>query len=60
MTPADVRALRERLGLTPAQFARLLGVHPSTVSRWESGRRYPTGGAIPAMRRLQRRQEGAR
>lgn len=30
---------RERRGLSQAQFARLIGVHYSTVSLWESGKR---------------------
>jgi molybdopterin-binding protein len=30
-------ALRRRLGLTQARFARLLSVHPMTVSKWERG-----------------------
>jgi len=32
------RGLRERAGLSKAQVARALGVSPSTVSGWESGR----------------------
>lgn len=37
MTPAQVVAIRESLGLTQAQLAQLLGVHPLTVSKWERG-----------------------
>ncbi len=32
----QVRALRGALGLEAAQFAGVLGVHPSTVHRWEA------------------------
>lgn len=32
---SQVRAIRERLGLTQAQFEELLGVGPKTVVRWE-------------------------
>jgi transcriptional regulator with XRE-family HTH domain len=32
-----VRATRKRLGLTQEQFARLLGVSPPAVQRWEYG-----------------------
>lgn len=32
----DVRAIRERLGLPVMQFATVLGVHPSSVHRWET------------------------
>lgn len=38
MTPADLRAAREALGLTQTEFAARLGVHWTTVSRWENGR----------------------
>mgnify|MGYP000995030686 CR=1 FL=1 len=33
----EVRAIREALGDTQAQFARRLGVTPESVSRWERG-----------------------
>lgn len=35
-TPADVLALRERLGVSQAAFAVYFGVNQSTVHRWES------------------------
>ncbi len=37
MTGEEVRQIRKRLGLTQAEFARLVGVHLVTVSRWEKG-----------------------
>jgi putative transcriptional regulator len=37
MTPAGVRKVRKRLGLTQRQFAKLLGVHEITVAKWERG-----------------------
>ena len=37
----DVRAIREALGLTAIQFATVLGVHPSSVHRWESAAQRP-------------------
>jgi transcriptional regulator with XRE-family HTH domain len=33
--------LREDSGLTQADVARAIGVHPSQVSRWEAGRVRP-------------------
>jgi molybdopterin-binding protein len=33
----DPARLRARLGLTQARFARLISVHPMTVSKWERG-----------------------
>lgn len=32
----DVRGIRQALGLSVIQFATVLGVHPSSVHRWES------------------------
>jgi putative zinc finger/helix-turn-helix YgiT family protein len=37
LTPEEFRQGREKLGLTQKQFANLLGVGESTVSRWETG-----------------------
>lgn len=37
-SPADhVRRIRTALGLTQAEFGRLIGTHPNTVSRLERG-----------------------
>jgi len=33
----DLKAWRERLGLTQETAAELLGVHRVTIARWESG-----------------------
>jgi transcriptional regulator with XRE-family HTH domain len=41
MISIDVKALRERLGLSQAQFADRIGVKQATVSRWESGQPVP-------------------
>lgn len=38
----EIRRIREELGLTQEQFARLLGVHPYTISRWERGPNQPS------------------
>ena len=39
----EIRALRQQLGLTQAQFAALLHLGQNTVSRWESGRNVQSG-----------------
>ena len=46
--PAEVRALRSRLGVTQRLFARLVGVSPELVEHWEQGLRRPS----PLARRL--------
>ena len=38
----DIRAIRERFGLTQAEFASLLRLGANTLSRWESGRNVQT------------------
>src|SRR5215469_9621352 len=39
---ADVRAIRESLGLNPALFASFLGVRPATLRSWEQGETRPS------------------
>lgn len=48
--PDDVRALRERMGLSQTAFAALLGVSSRTLQDWEQGRRKPTGPAYALLR----------
>jgi len=38
----QIRGIRERFGLTQADFARLLRLGANTLSRWESGRNVQT------------------
>ena len=38
LTPAEIRAVRERLNLTQAEFARLTRLGEATICRWERGR----------------------
>jgi putative transcriptional regulator len=41
----DVRAIRRRLGLSQAQFARRFGFSLDAVQNWEQGRRQPEASA---------------
>ena len=41
----DVKAIREKYGLSQTKFAKLLGVSPATLRNWEQGRRKPEGPA---------------
>ena len=47
MTPAEFRAIRNRLGLTVAELAAILGVHPIHVRRMEMDRSRKSGRAVP-------------
>ncbi|HYO51706.1 helix-turn-helix domain-containing protein [Archangium sp.] len=48
-TASEIRELRERLRMEPAQFASLLGVDLRTAQRWETGEARPTGAAEAVM-----------
>jgi putative transcriptional regulator len=41
----DVKAVRQRLGKSQAEFARMIGVSVATLQNWEQGRRRPEGPA---------------
>lgn len=41
-----VKPLRQRLGLTQAEFARAVGADVRSVARWEAGKSRPSGSAI--------------
>lgn len=51
MTGTRVRELRTALRLDPTRFAQLLGVHPSTLYRWEATGDVPVR-AEPLQRQL--------
>jgi putative transcriptional regulator len=44
-TVPSIARTRESLGLSQAQFARLMGVSVRTLQEWEQGRRSPSGAA---------------
>lgn len=46
----EVKAIRERLGVSQDKFAVILGVSKRTVENWEQGRRHPTGAARSLLR----------
>jgi putative transcriptional regulator len=39
--PIDVRAIREKTGLSQADFADQFAISPRTLQEWEQGRRVP-------------------
>jgi putative transcriptional regulator len=45
VTFPPVAETRARMGLSQAEFARLLGVSVRTLQEWEQGRRSPSGPA---------------
>jgi putative transcriptional regulator len=53
----DVRALRQRLGLTQADFARRYGFALTALRDWEQGRRRPERSARVLLRVIEREPE---
>jgi putative transcriptional regulator len=43
--PADIKAIRDKLGVSQSEFALMIGVSVSTLQNWEQGRRQPDGPA---------------
>ena len=46
----DVKAIRERTGMSQTQFAYLIGVKPKTLQNWEQKRVRPAGPARALLR----------
>jgi len=46
----DVKAIRERFGVSQPQFAGMLGISVGTLRGWEQGRRWPDGPARVLLR----------
>jgi putative transcriptional regulator len=45
ITPMDVKAIRQKLGKSQAEFAQMIGVSIATLQNWDQGRRRPDGPA---------------
>jgi putative transcriptional regulator len=46
LTPKQIQALRNRLGVSQSSFASMLNVPVVTAISWEKGRRSPSGAAL--------------
>lgn len=49
----DIRAVRERSGMTQQQFAKAFGIGLGTLQKWERGERRPSGAAKSLLRVMQ-------
>lgn len=56
----DIRALRNRLGMTQEQFARTFHLPLGTVRDWEQGRTRPDAPALALLAVIDREPEAAR
>ncbi|GMR17357.1 MAG: helix-turn-helix domain-containing protein [Gammaproteobacteria bacterium] len=45
IAPDEIKATRERIGVSQSSFAAMLNVSKRTLQEWEQGRRQPTGPA---------------
>lgn len=50
VAPPDVKAVREKTGLTQGEFARLMRVSVKTLQNWEQRRCNPTGPAAALLK----------
>lgn len=48
--PADVKAIRSKVGKSQSEFALMIGVSVATLRNWEQGRRTPEGPALALLR----------
>lgn len=55
--PAEIKSIREKMDLSQAEFAELLGVSKRTLQEWEQGRCKPTGAALKLLLVAQRHPE---
>jgi putative transcriptional regulator len=52
--PADIKAVRAKLGASQSEFALMIGVSVATLRNWEQGRRTPDGPALALLRARRR------
>ena len=52
--PVNVRAIRQRQGLTQKAFAQKYGFPLATLKNWEQGHRAPTGASLTLLRVIER------
>ena len=50
VTAPDAKAVREQIGLSQSEFARLMRVSVKTLQNWEQYRRNPTGPAAALLK----------
>ncbi|MBI4384834.1 MAG: helix-turn-helix domain-containing protein [Nitrospinae bacterium] len=55
--PGEIRGIREKLGVSQAEFAELIGVSKRTLQEWEQGRCKPTGAALKLLMIARRHPE---
>ena len=59
-SPLDVKAIRQRSGLSQAKFAQSFGLSFRTLQEWEQGKSVPDGPARSFLRVIDRNPEAVR
>lgn len=57
--PMDIKAIREKAGLSQSELANMMRVSVRTLQNWEQGRRHPTGPASALIRIFEKAPESA-
>lgn len=57
--PVDVKAIREKAGLSQSELANMMRVSVRTLQNWEQGRRRPTGPASALIRIFEKSPQSA-
>jgi putative transcriptional regulator len=55
--PSQIVRARRKLGMSQAEFARVMQIHKATLQSWEQGRRRPEGPAIVLIKVMSKRPE---
>ena len=56
----DVRAVREKSGLSQTEFADRYGFNPRTLQQWEQGRSKPEAAVLAYLKVIDKNPEGVR
>ena len=59
-TPAAVRAIREKFGMSQQQFADFLMISVRTLQKWEQGKREPDGASHTLLRVIEKEPEAVK
>ncbi len=58
--PADVKAMRQKFGMTKQQFADFLMISIRTLQKWEHGERDPDGASHTLLRVMEKEPEAVK
>ena len=55
LEPQDIKQIREEARVSQAVFAAVLNISTSTIQKWETGQKHPTGAALKLLHLVQKR-----